>query len=78
MKNTRSFTMTQIIEDDEKEARKVIREISCFKCSHFPVCEYFRAVQQIVTVPDDARKFQPFQPEQLAKICKFYLPDPFT
>jgi hypothetical protein len=58
--------------------QKVMSEISCFKCSHFPVCEYFRAVQQIVEVPDDAKKFQPFQPEQLAKICKFYLPDPFT
>jgi len=70
--------MTQRIEMDEKEAQNVLREISCFKCSHFPVCEYFRAVQQIVTLPEDAKKFQPFQPENLAKICKFYLPDPFT
>jgi len=65
-------------EEDEKEAQNVLREISCFKCSHFPVCEYFRAVQQIVEVPEDAKKFQPFAPEHIAKLCKFYLPDPFT
>ena len=70
--------MVQRIEE-EKEAQNVLREISCFKCSHFAVCIYFRGVQQIVSSPDEeGKKFQPFQPEHLAKICKFYLPDPFT
>ncbi|MGC8557793.1 MAG: hypothetical protein ACP5NC_02220 [Nitrososphaeria archaeon] len=53
------------------------REISCFKCSHFPVCEYFREIQQVTTVPE-ADKFQPFRPEGIARLCRFYLPDPFS
>jgi hypothetical protein len=65
--------------NNEKEMQNIMHEISCFKCSHFAVCIYFRGVQQIVSSPDEeGKKFQPFQPENIAKICKFYLPDPFT
>jgi len=70
--------MTQTM-NNEKEMQNIMHEISCFKCSHFAVCIYFRGVQQIVSSPDEeGKKFQPFQPENIAKICKFYLPDPFT
>ena len=62
--------------------QEIFREISCLKCFRFPVCYYFREVSQIVTIPEldesSAKKFQPFKPEDLAKICKFYAPDALT
>jgi len=75
--------MTQI-RADEKEMQNIMHEISCFKCVHFPVCIYFREVQQIVSLPgEEGKKFQPFDPKEIAQICKFYDPDyvppnPFT
>lgn len=66
----------QTNEEDIKE--KLFHEQSCLKCAHFTVCYYFRAVQQVVALPSDdenAKKFQPFKPDAIAKICRFYAPD---
>jgi len=60
--------MTQTM--NEKEMHDVMYEVSCFKCCHFPVCIYFREIQQIVAMPEGAEEFQPFKAEDTAKICK--------
>ncbi len=61
--------------EDLKE--KIFHEQSCLKCAHFSVCYYYRAVAQVVAIRDEEaeKQFQPFKPEDVAGICRFYAPD---
>ncbi len=65
--------------ENEDQLAIIFHEQSCLKCFHFPVCYYFRAIAPIVVIDDDKfKKFQPFKPEDLARICKNYAPDAIT
>ena len=62
------------------EARRIIREASCLRCAHMPVCAVFRGVQQVLAMfPEDperegARFAAPFSADDTAKICAYYAP----
>jgi len=62
------------------EARRLLREASCLKCAHMPICIVFRGAQQIVAqFPEDpeqegARVAAPFRADDVAKICAYFAP----
>ena len=62
------------------EARRLLREASCLKCAHMPVCAVYRGVQQVLAMfPEDpehegARFAAPFRADDAAKICAYYAP----
>lgn len=62
---------------EESLKEKIFYERSCFKCAHLGVCYYYRATAQIVAIRDEEteKQFQPFKPEEIARICRFYSPD---
>ena len=62
------------------EAKRILREASCLKCAHMPICIVFRGAQQIVAqFPEDpeqegARFTAPFRADDVAKICAYFAP----
>lgn len=52
----------------------IIREKSCDKCAHLPVCVYFRATTSVVQ-KHSTEETAPFKPENLAMICKHFYPE---
>lgn len=65
-------------EVERTEMRRLLREASCLKCAHMPVCLIFRAAQQIVAqFPEDEETrgmAAPFRADDVAKICAYYAP----
>jgi hypothetical protein len=43
---------------------------ACNKCSHIKVCGVFKAIAPLMTSFDQDK---PFEPEQLARICKYFV-----
>ena len=62
------------------EVGRIIREASCLKCAHMPICVIYRGVQQVLAMfPEDperegARVAAPFRADDAAKICAYYAP----
>jgi hypothetical protein len=63
---------------DARERARLLREASCLKCAHMPVCIVFRGAQQIIAEfpEDDETKGAnaPFRADEVAKICAYYAP----
>jgi hypothetical protein len=56
--------MAVVLDEREREAFDVK---SCKRCSHLPVCSVYRAIAPLIN-SFEVRK--PFEPDELAKICK--------
>ena len=63
---------------DAQVRGRLLREASCLKCAHMPVCIVFRGAQQIVAqFPEDEETkgaVAPFRADDVAKICAYYAP----
>ncbi len=57
---------------------RIMQEVSCLKCVHFPVCYIVRGLIPFVEqdyLTEKTKRMKPFEPTDVAKICRYYNPD---